>query len=175
MFVVLFLFIEWEAPTCRPDGSPLKNQSIMLYNQAPNMNTNPSPQRNTKIEPQEGDVAPWKYSILGRIRCTTGGASDKEPTCQYAGDRHEEIPVKFLGGEDPLEKGMATHSSILAERIPRTEGPGGLRSMGPRRVRHNRRDWVCVQWLKSETHLRRYTEVSVAALWKEVCTGKIEL
>ena len=36
----------------------------------------------------------------------------------------------ILGGEDPLEKGMATHSSILAWRIPWTEEPGGLQSMG---------------------------------------------
>ena len=40
-------------------------------------------------------------------------------------------------GEDPLEKGMATHSSILACRIPWTEEPGGLQSMGSQRVRHN--------------------------------------
>ena len=38
--------------------------------------------------------------------------------------------VCFLGWEDPLEKGMATHSSILAWRIPWTEDPGGLQSMG---------------------------------------------
>ena len=36
--------------------------------------------------------------------------------------------VQFLGGEDPLEEGMATHSSILAWRIPWTEEPGGLQS-----------------------------------------------
>ena len=41
-----------------------------------------------------------------------------------------ETRVRFLGREDPLEKGMATHSSILAWRIPRTEDPGGLQSMG---------------------------------------------
>ena len=40
------------------------------------------------------------------------------------------IQVQFLGQEDPLEKGMATHSSILAWRIPWTEEPGGLQSMG---------------------------------------------
>ena len=40
-------------------------------------------------------------------------------------------------GEDPLEKGMAPHSSILAWRIPWTEEPGGLQSMGSQRVRHN--------------------------------------
>ena len=39
--------------------------------------------------------------------------------------------------EDPLEKEMATHSSILAWRIPWTEEPGGLQSMGSRRVRHD--------------------------------------
>ena len=42
----------------------------------------------------------------------------------------EEIQVQSLGQEDPLEKGMATHSSILAWRIPRTEEPGSLQSMG---------------------------------------------
>ena len=41
------------------------------------------------------------------------------------------------GLEGPLEKEMATHSSILAWRIPRTEEPGGLQSMGSQRVRHN--------------------------------------
>ena len=42
----------------------------------------------------------------------------------------EETWVQFLGWEDPLEKEMATHSSILAWRIPCTEDPGGLQSMG---------------------------------------------
>ena len=39
-----------------------------------------------------------------------------------------ENQVRSLGGEDPLEKGMATHSTVLAWRIPRTEEPGGLQS-----------------------------------------------
>ena len=42
----------------------------------------------------------------------------------------QETWVLFLGKEDPLEQGMATHSSILAWRIPGTEEPGGLQSMG---------------------------------------------
>ena len=42
----------------------------------------------------------------------------------------QETQVQSLGQEDPLEKGMATHSSILAWRIPWTEEPGGLQSMG---------------------------------------------
>ena len=42
--------------------------------------------------------------------------------------------VRSLGREDPLEEGMATHSSVLAWRIPRTEEPGRLQSMGSQRV-----------------------------------------
>ena len=42
----------------------------------------------------------------------------------------QEIQAHSLSGEDPLEEGMATHSSILAWRIPWTEEPGGLQSMG---------------------------------------------
>ena len=45
--------------------------------------------------------------------------------------------VPSLGWEDPLEKEMATHSSILAWRIPWAEEPGGLQSTGLQRVRHN--------------------------------------
>ena len=45
--------------------------------------------------------------------------------------------VQSLGWEDPLEKGTATHSSTLAWRIPWTEEPDRLQSMGSQRVRHN--------------------------------------
>ena len=44
--------------------------------------------------------------------------------------------IQSLGREDPLEKGMATHSSILAWSIPWTEEPGGLQSMGSQRAGH---------------------------------------
>ena len=49
----------------------------------------------------------------------------------------QEMQVQFLGLEDPLEEEMATHSSILAWRIPQTEEPGRLQSMGSQRVRHD--------------------------------------
>ena len=49
----------------------------------------------------------------------------------------QETWVQFLGGEDPLEEGMATHSSILAWRIPCTEEPGGLQSKRSQRVEHD--------------------------------------
>ena len=48
----------------------------------------------------------------------------------------QETWAQSLGWEDPLEKEKATHSSILAWRIPWTEEPGGLQSMGSQRVRH---------------------------------------
>ena len=48
----------------------------------------------------------------------------------------QETQVPSLGWEDPLEKEMATHSSIIASRIPWTEEPGRLQSMGLQRVRH---------------------------------------
>ena len=47
----------------------------------------------------------------------------------------QETWVRSLDWEDPLEEGMATHSSILVWRIPRTEEPGGLQSLGSQRVR----------------------------------------
>ena len=50
----------------------------------------------------------------------------------------QEIQVQSLAGEDPLEKEMATHSSILAWKIPRTEEPSGLQSIKLQRVKHDR-------------------------------------
>ena len=49
----------------------------------------------------------------------------------------QETQVQSLGWEDPLEREMATHSSILAWKISRTEEPGVLQSMGSQRVRHD--------------------------------------
>ena len=50
----------------------------------------------------------------------------------------QETWVRSLGREDPLEKGMATYSSVLAWRIPWTEESGRIRSMGSQRFRHDR-------------------------------------
>ena len=57
-----------------------------------------------------------------------GGTSGKEPPCQCR--RQKRLKVPSLGWEDPLEKGMATHSSTRAWRIPRSEEPGRLESIG---------------------------------------------
>ena len=63
------------------------------------------------------------------------GAGGKEPACQCR--RLKRWGVRPLDWEDPLEEGMRTHSSILAWRIPWTEDPGGLQSMGLHRVSHD--------------------------------------
>ena len=60
-----------------------------------------------------------------------GGSVVKNPPAM------QETWVGFLGLEDPLEEGMATHSGILAWRIPWTEEPGRLQSMGLHKVRHD--------------------------------------
>ena len=65
-----------------------------------------------------------------------GGPEVKNPPAM------QETRVPSLGQEDPLEEGMATHSSILAWRNPWTEEPEGLQSVGSHRVRH---DWATKQ------------------------------
>ena len=92
----------------------------------------------------------------------------------------QETQVQCLGQEDPLEEGMATHSSILAWEIPWVEEPGGLPSLGSQRVGH---DWVIkhthththkISWLKNEKEGRhisasiRNQNVSLKLLPKEV-------
>ena len=62
-----------------------------------------------------------------------GGTGGKEPTCHC----RREIWVQSLGWENPLKEGLAAHSRILAWRIPWTEEPGGLQSIGSHRVGHN--------------------------------------
>ena len=91
---------------------------------------------------------PPYYPHLAFVGGFPGRLDSKESACN-AGDR-----VWSLGWEDPLEKGMATHLSILAWRIPRTEEPGGLPSMGSQRVRHN---WATNTWPGGWRSLGRQT------------------
>ena len=78
--------------------------------------------------PKKHVTFPSLFQIIGRL---FWWFSDKESACNV-GDG-----VQSLGWEDPLEKGMTTHSSILAWRIPWTEKPGGLQSTGPQGVGHH--------------------------------------
>ena len=74
----------------------------------------------------------WRYSSHTCFLVLVAQAVKNLPATQ-------ETWVQSLGREDPLEQKMATHTSILAWRIPWTEKPGGLQSMGSQRVRH---DWA---------------------------------
>ena len=90
--------------------------------------------------PGEGIGYPLHYSLASLMAQLVKNLSTIWETC-----------VQSLGWEDPLEKGMATHSSILAWRIPWTEETSGLQSMGSQRVGHN--------WL-TNTFTSRYTKVA---------------
>ena len=72
---------------------------------------------------------------LGRNKYTYGGFRGGSVVKSLPA--MQETQVRPLGYEDPLEEGMATHSSILAWRIPWTEEPGGLQSIGSHRVGHD--------------------------------------
>ena len=67
------------------------------------------------------------------------GASQVAPgeKNQPAKEETQEMRVRSLGWEDPLQEGMASHSSVLAWRIPWTEEPGGPQSLGSHKIRHN--------------------------------------
>ena len=73
----------------------------------------------------------------------------------------QETRVRSLGREDPLEKGMATHSSILAWRSPEEEEPGWLQSTGSQRVGH---DWVTSLCLKKMRNRELWMEGTVGRL-----------
>ena len=72
----------------------------------------------------------------------------------------QETRVRFLGWEVPLEKGMAIHSIIHAWKIPWTEKPGGLQSVGPQRVGH---DWAT--YTHTHTLLLRTLHHPLCAPW----------
>ena len=85
------------------------------------------------LEQASGKVSAYNHWFL-IIQWGFPGGSDGKGWVFNAGDS-----VRSLGQKDPLEKEMTTHSGIPAWRIPRTEEPGGLQSMGLQRVGH---DWV---------------------------------
>ena len=80
-----------------------------------------------------------------------GGSAVKNPP---AVQEPQEMWVQSLGQEDPLEEGMETHSSILAWRIPWTEEPSRLQSMGSQRAGH---DWSNLALM----HIDKYTLMNI--------------
>ena len=75
------------------------------------------------LKPQNPKCLLFEIQTVIEMSYPGGSAIENLTTMQETG-------VRSLGGEDPLEQEMATHSSILAWRIPWTEEPGGLQSMG---------------------------------------------
>ena len=96
------------------------------------------------LKHKEGTGYPLQYSWSSQVTQMVKNPSAILDTC-----------VRSLDQEDPLEEGMATHSSILAWRIPWTEAPGGLQSMESQRVSH---DWL-------STAQERYYQVGLLAVW----------
>ena len=77
-----------------------------------------------------------KHTINLQVSCFHGGSAVKNLLAM------QEMQFQSLSGEDPLEEGMATHSSILARTTLWTEETGGLQSIGSQRVRHDWSDWA---------------------------------
>ena len=79
------------------------------------------------------------FFILSLLNLTSSPLSRDLPIAQKVKNLHarQETRVRSLGWKVPLEKGMAIHSSILAWRIPRTEKPGGLQSVGSQKAGHD--------------------------------------
>ena len=81
-----------------------------------------------------GSEWPQNSLLLGDSEGFPGGSVVKN---QPAMQKLQETQVQSLSGEGTPEEGIETHSNILAWRIPRTEEPGGLQTMGWQRVRHD--------------------------------------
>ena len=90
-----------------------------------------------------------------------GGSVVKNPLVM------QETWVRSLGGEDPLEKNMATHSSVVAWRILWTEEPGGLQALRSQRVRHDWSNGTRTQACMSVTSIKLEKRI------KQKSTGKI--
>ena len=137
--------LQSDAPTVSP-LSFLLTMSIVFWAQLKfcGQSWHSGPLNNSRVELRRSIYARVffnsKYYSTGLPRWLSG----KEPTCQC---KRPKTWVWSPGGEDTLEKGMATHSCILAWRIPWTEKPGRLQSMGVQRVRHDWSDLACTQAL----------------------------
>ena len=81
----------------------------------------------------------------------------------------QEIRVQFLGWEDPLEKAMVTHSSILAWRIPWTEEGGGLQSVGSQRVGHGRVTFTIIMYVLMDLWAFKLCVELVPVGWRWLC------
>ena len=110
----------------------------------------------------------------GEVEGLPSGLAVKNPRAMQ---ERQETWVWPLSREDPLEEGMATHSSILAWRIPWTEEPSGLQSMELQRVRHDWSDWACVHpWRISRIEMVSvFFDISeqLSHTWMHLCLEKL--
>ena len=108
---------------------PKAPQVASLYPQKPSPSKNKPEPSNISLQ-----ASCHTFTVILRpfpIKCFPCGSACKESACSVGN------LGLIRGQEDPLQKGMATHSSILAWRIPGTKEPSGLQSMGSQRVRHD--------------------------------------
>ena len=142
-----------------PWDSPGKN-TVLEWEAVPFFRGSSRPRDWTQFSRIAGDSLLSEPELLKELAILgfPGGASVKEPTWQYR--RREGWS---LGWEDPLEEGMASHSSILVWRIPWTEEPGGLQSMGSQGVGH---DWsdLALEIPLLAIHLKEWKPVSTQKL-----------
>ena len=99
--------------------------------------------------PRLGRISIWK--VVGKINLTcllvVGSTSGRKSDCHWRS--HKEMRVRSLGWEDPLGEGMATHSSILAWKIPWTEELGRPGSIGSQRIIHVWSDLARMQYIET--------------------------
>ena len=110
----------------------------------------------------------WPHYTWIIIKLTSknfpGGSGVKKSACSAEMLETQEIWVRSLGREDPMEEGMATYFSILVRRIPWTEEASRLQSMGLQRVGHDWSDWAHMHILKQILKLTM-TKMMGETLW----------
>ena len=92
-----------------------------------------------------------------------GGDNDKEPACQSRRCRRHGFDP--WARKTPLEENMTTHSTILAWRIPQTEEPGGLQSIGSQRVKHKWSNLACMH--HCQTYNKWLNWLHICQVWKK--------
>ena len=126
-----------------------------------------------KLKPTQGSCLPsCNPSLCLRFSVPSPGFYFDFNSCSdfWVAQRLKRLPptretwVQSLGREDPLEKEMATHSSILAWRIPWTEEPGRLQSMGSQ-SRTRLSDFTSPQWLFTECTASKYVSRASEIIW----------
>ena len=119
--------LQWKSQEGTDPGAQMRLSTREAY---PSWAT-PAPMAAETLNRSQWCEQPQKFGFFVTPGSSPGGSGGKNPPAT------QETRARFLGQENSLEKGMTTHSSILAWRIPWTEEPGRLLSMGSQRIGHN--------------------------------------